>query len=166
MARSRSPLRVVISGALKSACACRCDNQFPVRMPQRDRYATASALQCYAGTAPVTESSGKQKWGHWRWACPKFLRQTFHEWAWLSTRKSDWARTFYDQQRRRNKSHHGAVRALSFKWLRILFRCWKDRVPYAEARYVLALQKRAPAKPVEFRLKNVGAFTKLAGFSA
>ena len=54
---------------------------------QRDRYATASALQCYAGIAPVTESSGKQKWVHWRWACPKFLRQTFHEWAWLSTRK-------------------------------------------------------------------------------
>lgn len=52
---------------------------------QRDRYATAGAIQCYAGIAPVTESSGKQKWIHWRWACPKFLRQTFHEWAWMST---------------------------------------------------------------------------------
>ena len=132
---------------------------------QRDRYATASALRCYAGIAPVTESSGKQKWVHWRWACPKFLRQTFHEWAWLSTRKSGWARAFYDQQRERNKSHHGAVRALAFKWLRILFRCWKDCVPYDEARYVLALQKHAPANPVEFRLKNIGGFTKLDAFS-
>ena len=56
---------------------------------QRDRYATAAAMQCYAGIAPVVESSGKQRWVHWRWACPKFLRQTFHEWAWLSTRQSE-----------------------------------------------------------------------------
>ena len=132
---------------------------------QRERYATASAIQCYAGIAPVTESSGKQKWVHWRWACPTFLRQTFHEWAWLSTRKSKWARAFYDQQRERNKSHHAAVRALAFKWLRILFRCWKDRVPYDETRYVLTLQKRASARPVEMRFKNVAGFTKLDGFS-
>jgi transposase len=132
---------------------------------QRDRYPTASAIQCYAGIAPVTESSGKQKWVHWRWACPKFLRQTFHEWAWLSTRKSKWARTFYDQQRQRNKSHHAAVRALSFKWLRILFRCWKDRVPYEEERYALTLQKRATAKPVEIHFKNVAGFARLDGFS-
>src|SRR5215472_18122843 len=43
---------------------------------QRDRYATSSAMQSYAGIAPVVASSGKQKWV--RWACPKFLRQTFH----------------------------------------------------------------------------------------
>lgn len=132
---------------------------------QRDRYATASAIQCYAGIAPVTESSGKQKWVHWRWACPKFLRQTFHEWAWMSTRKSSWARTFYDQQRERNKSHHAAVRALSFKWLRIVFRCWKDRIPYDEARYALTLQKRTATKNVEIRVKKVDGFTKLDGFS-
>jgi transposase len=132
---------------------------------QRDRYTTASAIQCYAGIAPVTASSGKQRWVHWRWACPKFLRQTFHEWAWLSTRKSEWARAFYDQQRERNKSHHAAVRALSFKWLRILFRCWKDSVPYDKARYVLALQKRPAVKPVEIRLKTVAGFVKLDGIS-
>ena len=132
---------------------------------QRDRYPTVSALQCYAGIAPVTESSGKQRWVHWRWACPKFLRQTFHEWAWLSTRKSEWARGFYDQQRERGKSHHSAVRTLAFKWLRILFRCWKDRLPYDERRYSLALQKSTLAKPVEFRLKKVSGFTKLDAFS-
>ena len=97
---------------------------------QRDRYATASAMQCYAGIVPVVESSGKQKWVHWRWACPKFLRQTFHEWAWFSTRKSAWAKSFYDRQRERKKSYHAAIRALAFKWIRILFRCWKDGVTY------------------------------------
>lgn len=132
---------------------------------QRDRYATAAAIQCYAGIAPVTESSGKQRWVHWRWACPKFLRQTFHEWAWMSTKKSSWARSFYDQQRDRNKSHHAAVRALSFKWMRIVFRCWKDSVPYDETRYATTLQKRAAARNVEIHVKNVDGFTRLAGLS-
>jgi hypothetical protein len=132
---------------------------------QRERYPTASAIQCYAGIAPVTESSGKQKWVHWRWACPKFLRQTFHEWAWMSTRQSPWARAFYQQQRERNKSHHAAIRALSFKWMRIVFRCWKDRVPYDESRYAAALEKRLEPKPVEMRLKNIAGSTKLKAFS-
>jgi transposase len=132
---------------------------------QRDRYATAAAIQCYAGIAPVTESSGKQKWVHWRWACPKFLRQTFHEWAWMSTRKPGWAREFYERQRERNKSHHAAVRALAFKWLRIVYRCWKDRVPYQEARYAVALQKHKAAKPVEIHVKRIAGFAKLDGFS-
>jgi hypothetical protein len=79
--------------------------------------------------------------------------------------ESKWARAFYDQQRERNKSHHAAVRALAFKWLRILFRCWKDRVHYDEARYTLALQRRPASKPVEFHLKTISGFTKLIGFS-
>ena len=133
---------------------------------QRDRYATASAMQCYAGIAPVVESSGKQKWVHWRWACPKFLRQTFHEWAWFSTRKSAWAKSFYDRQRERKKSHHAAIRALAFKWIRILFRCWKDGVPYDATRYAAALQKHGPAKAEEIHRKNVAGFSKLARFSS
>lgn len=132
---------------------------------QRDRFATAAAIQCYAGIAPVTESSGKQKWVHWRWACPKFLRQTFHEWAWMSTKKPGWAREFYEQQRERNKSHHAAVRALAFKWLRIVHRCWKDRIPYEEARYAFARQKRKVAKPVEIHVKRIAGFAKFDGFS-
>lgn len=132
---------------------------------QRDRYATAAAIQCYSGIAPVTESSGKQKWVHWRWACPKFLRQTFHEWAWMSNKEVVLGENFYDQQRDRNKSHHAAVRALSFKWLRIVFRCWKDSVPYDEARYALALQKRATEKNVQIHVKNINGFTTLNGLS-
>ena len=33
MARSRSPLVVVISGTLRSVCACFSDSQFPIRTP-------------------------------------------------------------------------------------------------------------------------------------
>jgi hypothetical protein len=42
----------------------------------------------------------------------------------------------------RNLSHNAAIRALAFKWLRILFRCWKNRVPYDETLYLAALEKR------------------------
>ncbi|HEY3617741.1 MAG TPA: transposase, partial [Candidatus Sulfotelmatobacter sp.] len=48
---------------------------------QRERYGSANEVQKYSGIAPVTERSGKKKWVHFRWACSKFLRQSFHEWA-------------------------------------------------------------------------------------
>ena len=48
---------------------------------QRERYASAEEVQTYSGIAPVMKRSGKKKWVHFRWACPKFVRQSFHEWA-------------------------------------------------------------------------------------
>ena len=109
---------------------------------QRDRYDCANEVQTYSGIAPVTERSGKRKWVHFRWACPKFLRQSFHEWAGQSISQSAWARAYYQQQRARGNDHHAAVRALAFKWIRIVFRCWKDRVAYDESKYLAALTKR------------------------
>ena len=38
---------------------------------------------------------------------------------------------------------HAALRALAFKWQRILFRCWNDGVTYDEAKYVASLKKRS-----------------------
>jgi transposase len=109
---------------------------------QRDRYASADELQRYAGIAPVTERSGNKSWVHWRLQCPKFLRQTFVEWAAESTRHSFWARAYYQQQRDKGASHQAAVRALAFKWIRILFRCWQSRTRYDEAIYLNALKRR------------------------
>jgi len=116
---------------------------------QRDRYASAEEVQKYSGIAPVTERSGKKKWVHFRWACPKFLRQSFHEWAGHSIAQSVWARAYYQQQRQRGKDHHAAVRALAFKWIRIVFRCWQDGAAYDENRYLATLAKRgSPLIPV------------------
>jgi transposase len=109
---------------------------------QRDRYDSADEVQKHSGIAPVTETSGKKKWVHFRWACAKFLRQSFHEWAGHSIAHSGWARAYYQQQRERGNDHHAAVRALAFKWIRILFRCWKDRVGYDENKYLAALARR------------------------
>ena len=109
---------------------------------QRERFQTAAEIQSFTGIAPITERSGNAKWVHFRWACPKFLRQSFHEWAGHSIMYSTWARAYYQQQRDRGKSHHAVVRALACKWIRIVFRCWKDRVPYNEDAYLAALAKR------------------------
>jgi hypothetical protein len=107
----------------------------------RTRWDATSELQSYAGIAPVTERSGKTCWVHHRLACPKFLKQTFHEYADQSIRFSPWARAYYDQQRGRGNHHHAALRSLAFKWMRILFRCWKTRTPYDEASYLAALRR-------------------------
>lgn len=109
---------------------------------QRERYQTASDVQRYVGIAPVTERSGKKHWVHWRWQCPTFLRQTFVEWAAQTINKSYWAGRYYQQQRAKGCTYQAAVRALAFKWVRILFSCWKTRTPYDEAQYLKALERR------------------------
>ena len=108
---------------------------------RRERYHSAAELQSYSGIAPVTEQSGRTQWVHFRRACPKFLRQTFHEFASHSIVRSGWARAYYDLQISRGNGHHAAVRALAGKWIRVLFRCWKDRTPYDEQTYLRALAK-------------------------
>ena len=109
---------------------------------QRDRFNSAAELQRYAGIAPVTERSGKKCWVHWRWQCSTFLRQTFVEWAAQTINKSFWAGAYYQQQRDKGCSYNAAVRALAFKWIRILYRCWQTRTPYDEATYLKALKRR------------------------
>jgi hypothetical protein len=111
----------------------------------RQRYPTAASLQKYGGVAPVREKSGRQIWTHWRWNAPKFLRQSFVEWAGQTIPKSAWAKAYYQQQKRSGKRHQTILRSLAFKWLRILWRCWQDRLPYDEARYLQSLiQRKSP----------------------
>jgi transposase len=109
---------------------------------RRDRFQTASEVQEYSGIAPVTRRSGKQSQTTWRWGAPKFVRQSFHEFARLSIQYSVWARAYYELQRERGKSHHAAIRALAFKWIRIIYRCWKENTAYDEARYTQGLWAR------------------------
>jgi transposase len=123
----------------------------------RDRFQAATEMQALAGIAPVTQKSGKKSFVHWRYACPKFIRQTFQEFADHSRRWCKWAKAYYDVLRNRGKSHNAAVRALAYKWIRILFRCWKDRKPYRDEVYTNSLVQHGSGlasilvKPVENR---------------
>ena len=144
----RSPHRY-----LTTTCSPHCRAQAPSSphgsssplAKDRERFMSAAEVQRYAGVAPVTERSGKTTWVHWRWACPTFVRQTFVEWAAKTIYRSFWAGAYYRQQRNKGANHQVAVRALAFKWIRILYQCWKSRTPYDETRYLQALQRRGSA---------------------
>lgn len=109
---------------------------------QRDRYPAPDDVQRYVGVAPVTKRSGNSTWVHWRYKCPKFLRQTFVEWAGLTIPRSLWAAAYYQQQRSKGSTHQAAVRALAYKWIRILHHCWRTGQKYDETVYLRALKKR------------------------
>jgi transposase len=93
----------------------------------RSRYQTAGNVQTFCGISPVTRSSGKTRFVYFRRACPKFVRQTFHEFARLSLAKCQWARNYVEYYTAKGNKFHTVVRALAFKWIRILFACWKNR---------------------------------------
>ena len=107
-----------------------------------DRYTDASQIQTYSGVAPVLERSGNKSWVHWRYAAPKFLRQTFVEWAGESVRYSFWANAYYHQQKERGKPHQTIIRSLAYKWIRIMFQCWKQHRTYDESTYLTALKAK------------------------
>jgi transposase len=108
----------------------------------RSCWPDATAIQKYSGIAPVMERSGKSSWVHRRLFRPKFLCQTFHEFAGQSIHHSKWAAVFYERQRGKGKSHTCAIRALAFKWIRIIFRCWKSRKPYDETLYLRSIENQ------------------------
>lgn len=109
---------------------------------ERNRFGSAVSVATRSGIAPVLRRSGKTASVHMRWACPKFLRQTFHEYARVSIGQSAWARAFYKQQRARGHGHHQAIRTLAYRWIRILYACWKNRTAYDETRYLQQLARR------------------------
>jgi transposase len=111
----------------------------------RTRLESAEQMSVISGVAPIRIASNNTSVTAKRWACPKFLRQSFHEFARCSVSHCAWAKAFYDGQRARNKLHHTAIRALAFKWIRVLFACWKHRRPYDNALHTAQLQKRGSA---------------------
>lgn len=107
----------------------------------RDRYDSAESMQKYSGIAPITKASGKSKIVIRRVASPKFLLQTFHEFANCSRNFSVWAQAYYEMARDLGKPHHMAIRSLAFKWIRIMYRCWQNRIEYDEVKYLQALKR-------------------------
>ena len=105
-------------------------------------YPDPGSMQKFTGVAPVREKSGGQVWTHWRWGAPVFLRQTFVEWAGQTVRYSPWAKVYYEHMLKRGKDHPAIIRSLAFKWIRILWKCWQQRTPYDEARYLKQLIHR------------------------
>src|SRR5574342_10207 len=104
---------------------------------------------CQAGVSPVSYQSGQVNKCRLRRACDKVLRFTVHLWVHGTRKKCAWARAYYQAKRQEGKRHASARRCLGKRWLKILWRIWVDRKPYAEAVHLASLQRRATKWCVE-----------------
>ena len=101
----------------------------------RDRFDSPEALQCYAGTAPVSYQSGKIRKVHVRRACNKILRFTVHHWAHLSRGTCPWADAYYRKKKEEGHTHASALRCLGQRWLKILWKMWQEKTTYDAQRH-------------------------------
>jgi transposase len=108
----------------------------------RDRFEAALEIAQWSGIAPVLKRSGNTTIVQSRRACPIFIKQTFHEHARLSIGQSEWARAYYEQQRSKGVERQAIFRSLAYRWIRIMFACWKSRQPYSEKLYLEQLRRR------------------------
>jgi transposase len=96
----------------------------------RAAYDGPDAVAALAGVTPVTKASGKQHAVHFRWACNKRFRRAITTFADNSRHQSPWAAHVYTQARARGHDHPHAVRILARAWIRTIYRCWHDGIPY------------------------------------
>jgi transposase len=120
------------------------------------RYPDTQALQCQAGTAPISYQSGQIHKVIVRRQCNKVLRHVVHLWANCSRKGALWAQTYYEQKRKEGKSHACALRCLGQRLLKILWKMVQTRTPYnadvharnqkAHGSWVLTLLSTKPAQ--------------------
>jgi transposase len=101
----------------------------------RGRYPTEAAMAADAGMSPVALESGKLRVATFRRACDKRLRVAVATLADSTRHWHPWAKEVYRKARARGQDHPHAIRTLGRAWIRILWRCWRDRVPYDPARH-------------------------------
>jgi transposase len=99
----------------------------------RERYPTDAALAADAGMSPVAVESGKRRSATFRRACDKRLRNAVANLADSTRHWHPWARDVYRRARARGQDHPHAIRTLGRAWIRVLWRCWQDGVPYDPA---------------------------------
>lgn len=93
---------------------------------------TASLAQFMklSAIAPIQDSSGKKNLVKRRYLCDRFNQQTFVEWAGQTLKSEGWQNEFYKGKRKYGMGRNQALRALAFKWLRILYACLQSGKEY------------------------------------
>jgi transposase len=102
---------------------------------------TAEKLAVRDGVAPRRVQSGNSCVIGRRVAKPQFEHQTWIEFAKSSLLTCGWAQDFVAAKTKAGKSFYTAIRALAFKWIRIIHACWEQGTVYDEATYLAALKK-------------------------
>jgi transposase len=88
-------------------------------------------LRAQAGSAPVTDASGKRRSVRMRRACNPRLREAVYHWTRVSIQRDRGARAYYDRLRHRGHTHARALRSLANRWLRTLIAMLTHRTLYA-----------------------------------
>ena len=96
----------------------------------REAYDSPDAVAALAGLSPVTKESGKHRAVSFRWACNTRFRAAFTTFADNSRHASPRAADIYNSARTSGKDHPHAIRILARAWIRVIYRCWLDGVPY------------------------------------
>jgi transposase len=112
----------------------------------RQAYAGPDSVAALAGCTPVTRESGKHRGVSFRWACNKRFRAAVTTFAGNSRHASPWAAQIYAGAIASGKDHPHAVRILARAWIRVLYRCWLDEVPYDPALRGAASHRDLPAR--------------------
>jgi transposase len=110
----------------------------------RPAYEHPDSVAALAGVTPVTNQSGKHRGVHFRWACNKRFRTAITTFADNSRHASPWAAKIYNDARASGKDHPHAVRILARAWIRVIWRCWIDGVPYNPAKHRAAATLAQP----------------------
>ncbi len=98
----------------------------------RTRFAHPKARKNYAGSSPITKTSGKSRVVLARMARNRRLADACHQWAFCALTPSAGARDYYHRLRQRGKTHHQALRALANRLVGILHGCLDHRQTYRE----------------------------------
>jgi len=101
----------------------------------RQAYAGPGSVAALAGVSPVTRQSGKHRGVGFRWACNKRFRRAMTTFADNSRHASPWAAQVYADARAAGKDHPHAIRILARAWIRVIWPCWVNGVPYDPARH-------------------------------
>jgi transposase len=114
----------------------------------RQAYDSPDAVAALAGQTPVTKKSGKHHAVSFRWACNKRFRTAMVTFADNSRHQSPWAADIYRRARARGCDHPHAVRILARAWIRVIWRCWQNHVPYHESRHGNAARFITASNPI------------------
>ena len=115
----------------------------------RQAYDGPDSVAALAGCTPVTSQSGKHRAVQFRWACNKRFRVAMTTFADNSRHASPWAAKIYSDARASGKDHPHAVRILARAWIRVIWPCWLDGIPYDPARHgAAAALARQTAQPI------------------
>src|SRR5215472_10600951 len=101
--------------------------------PILDRTTSAEQAATECGAAPVTRASGKTTGVYFRWAANTRARKAITAFAHNARMQSPWAAKLYADARARGKRNPHATRIVARAWIRVIWACWHNSVPYDPA---------------------------------